>query len=377
VTSPANPDPSESLEARARHALDVLAGDIATPSGRLGIAVSGGSDSTALLRLALAWARGRDARIEVATVDHGLRPEAATEARRVERLCASLGVPHATLRWRPGPGAVDQARARRARHTLLANWAHARGLQVVALGHTEDDRIETLLLRIRAGSGWYGLASPLPQSPSPAWPEGAGLRLIRPLLGASRSDLRRYLVACGQDWIEDPTNSARRHERVRIRERIAEFDDSTRVSLVRSSDGLARLRADVLRQARETLVGDVAWTPEGARLSRLALVDLPPDPRYRLVEALLLAVGGDPTPPRRSQLESLLHQAADRGGPFRPRTLSHAVIRIDRGDVWISTEAPRAGSVPADRSGARPQVERARALLADPGLDSLRTPVIV
>ena len=103
-----------------------------------------------------------------ASVDHGLRPEAAGEAAAVAALCERLGVEHATLCWeRTKSGTVSQDAARRARHRLLGDWARQRGAGVVALGHTRDDRLETFLMRVRQGSGWHGLAGLLPRPRGP------------------------------------------------------------------------------------------------------------------------------------------------------------------------------------------------------------------
>ena len=104
----------------------------------------------ALLLLAL------DAGLQVraVTVDHGLRPEAAAEAAWVGRLCAGLGVPHDTLQWQGWDGAGNlQDQARRARLSLIADWAKVAGLGAVALGHTQDDQAETVLMRLARRAG--------------------------------------------------------------------------------------------------------------------------------------------------------------------------------------------------------------------------------
>ncbi len=182
------------------------------------VAVSGGSDSVSLLVLAKEFRERSGVPFTAVTVDHGLRPEAKDEARLVARLCDELGVAHHLLTWRrDGVGAVSQEAARRARHTLLAQWAERQGVRKIALGHTLDDRLETFLMRARQGSGWHGLAGLMPDSYSPAWPEGRVLMLLRPLLAFERENLREELRARGIGWIEDPSNEADRFERVRMR----------------------------------------------------------------------------------------------------------------------------------------------------------------
>ena len=130
------------------------------PAGPVGVAVSGGSDSTALLALVRAWAEAEGRSVLAVTVDHRLRPESAGEAGVVAELCARLGVGHATRVWADAPGRGNlQASARAARQHLIGAWAREAGLAAVALGHTLDDQAETVLLRLARGSGVDGLAA--------------------------------------------------------------------------------------------------------------------------------------------------------------------------------------------------------------------------
>ena len=124
------------------------------PQGGLGLAVSGGPDSLALLLLASEALPGQ---VEAATVDHGLRAESAAEAEAVAQICATLGVPHAILTVEVATGNV-QAEARRARYAALGGWLAARDLAALATAHHADDQAETLLLRLNRAIGVAGLA---------------------------------------------------------------------------------------------------------------------------------------------------------------------------------------------------------------------------
>src|SRR5689334_14701970 len=126
------------------------------PEERIGIAVSGGPDSLALLLLAAAARRGK---VEAATVDHALRPESRGEAEDVAALCRGLGVPHSilTASWRKKPESAIQQRAREARYGLLGDWAKARNLRAILTGHHLDDQAETLIMRLMRGAGVRGL----------------------------------------------------------------------------------------------------------------------------------------------------------------------------------------------------------------------------
>src|SRR5690349_1499338 len=125
--------------------------DAVAPTGqRLGIAVSGGPDSLALLALAAA---ARPGLLEAATVDHDLRAEAEQEAAMVADVCGQLGVPHVTLkvRWASLPTTAIQERARRERYRLLGYWGEERMLAAIVTAHHADDQAETLLMRLARG----------------------------------------------------------------------------------------------------------------------------------------------------------------------------------------------------------------------------------
>lgn len=344
-------------------AFDILAAN----EDSLGLAVSGGSDSTALLVLAADWARERGKRIEVATVDHGLRPEAAEEAEGVAAFCERLGVRHETLLWRrERTDAAGQAEARRARHALLAVWARGRGVRALALGHTRDDRIETFLMRARQGSGWRGLAGPLPSCPSPVWPEGRGLRLIRPLLAFGRGELRTELEARGTGWIDDPSNASERFERVRMRSLTARMDQAALAQALRVMDGLAHMRAAMMAEARAGLA-KVEMNEAAARIGLEALGRLGSESRLRLLEALLMAAGGAETAPRSEALKRLADRVGRGAGLSGGVTLAGAWVRWGDGAVILSQAPPRRDEV----AGAGPAWDRAGPLLADPLLGAL------
>jgi tRNA(Ile)-lysidine synthase len=183
------------------------------------VACSGGGDSTALLLAARAWAASAGRRLVTATVDHGLQPQAADWAAAVARRCAEFGEPHVTLRWEgPYPARGLSAAAREARHRLLSQAARDAGARVVLLGHTADDVLEAQLMR------QWGSTVPSPRewTPSPVWPEGRGLFLLRPLLDLRRHAIREALTVLGETWIEDPANDSRLSLRARARAAIAE-----------------------------------------------------------------------------------------------------------------------------------------------------------
>lgn len=264
----------------------------------LGVAVSGGSDSTALLIHLHDWAGPRGVALHAVTVDHGLRPEAAAEAAGVAALCARLALPHDTLPWRwDGRGNLPDA-ARRGRQQLIAGWAAARGIGDVALGHTADDQAETLLMRLARGSGVDGLAAMRPLR------QAFGLRWHRPFLGLRRAALRADLAARGIGWVEDPTNEDEGYQRVRARRALAALAPLG-LTVEGLCDTAARLASAsaALAAATAAAARDIAWVDAGdVVLERAGLAALPGEMRERLVAAALVWVGSAEYRPRHAAL---------------------------------------------------------------------------
>jgi tRNA(Ile)-lysidine synthase len=231
---------------------------------RLGVAVSGGPDSTALLLLAAAALNGA---VEAATVDHGLRPEGAAEAAAVAALCARLGVSHATLPVEVAPGNL-QAEARAARYAALARWMDARGPAALATAHHADDQAETLLLRLNRASGVGGLAGTRARGVVP----GTGLTLVRPLLGWRRAELAAIVAEAGLSAADDPSNRDDRFDRARIRKALAGADWLDVAAVAQSAGHLADADAALDWAARRE------WT-ECVREEGLGIVYRPQAPR--------------------------------------------------------------------------------------------------
>ena len=210
-----------SADAVARFTRDLAA--LADPGAPLLVAVSGGPDSIALLLLAQAVLGGR---CSAATVDHGIRSEAAAEAAWVADLCAARGIAHATLTDplpdRAGRTANLSARARDLRYRLLEQHADAIGAAYIATAHHADDQVETLVMRLNRGAGVAGLAGVRARSG----------RIIRPLLGWRHAELVALCIAQGIAPIDDPSNVSDQFDRARLRKTLAGVDwlDTDRIA---------------------------------------------------------------------------------------------------------------------------------------------------
>ncbi len=225
-------------------------------------AVSGGSDSTALLLLTKAWLDTVDPAVDLiaVTVDHGLRPESAHEAQQVARLCTHHGITHRIVCWdgeKPASGLSAAARA--ARYRLLAEEAQAAGADIILTGHTLDDQVETVSMRQARGEG-RGLAG----MASATLFDGA-IWIVRPLLALRREALRGFLRRQGASWINDPTNVDPRYERARVRAGLTGDDDERLLSKIADAQ---RRRIALGAEAAAIIAGEAARVAPG--LIRLA-----------------------------------------------------------------------------------------------------------
>ena len=298
---------------------------------RLGVAVSGGSDSLALLVLLNDWRQSGGPELRAVTVDHGLRPEAADEAQQVARHCAKMGIPHDTLTWTGWDGRGNLPdQARRARYRLIADWARSHGVGHVAVGHTADDQAETVLMRLAREAGVDGLSG------IPDRRVLEGIVFCRPALRIRREALRDVLRDRGLDWVEDPTNADMRYERVRARAALQAL-----APLGISTDSLSVV-ARQMREASKTLnfyasraaLQHVGFQHGDILIARTALNDLPDETARRILTRSLKWVSGAEYGPRGRALTKLL--AATRQG--RTMALAGCLVSCGKDTVRIARE---------------------------------------
>ncbi|TBN51664.1 tRNA lysidine(34) synthetase TilS [Paracoccus sediminis] len=319
---------------RVHAALDRLAADMPA----LGIAVSGGGDSTALMHMVADWARGRT--IMVATVDHGLRPGSAAEARQAGRAARALGLPHVTLLWQRETETGNlMANARDARLRLLAGWAQRNGLPAVLLGHTADDQAETLLMRLARGSGIDGLAS------MAEWRDRFGIRWLRPMLGAGRQELRDWLQARGTAWTDDPSNENDDFDRIRIRKAMTALDMDI-PALARAANHIQEAR-DALSHYAAHAARDVTIRNGSITLPRRDYQDAPTEIRRRLIVAACRWITGADYPPRRNTVLHALNALAT----GHRVTLDGALIEPAGDRIRLFREAAAAMRAPDSHGG--------------------------
>lgn len=315
---------AEAVE-RFRASLD----PIAAPGRTVGLAVSGGPDSLALLLLAAA---ARPGGVEAATVDHGLRADSAAEAALVAEYCAKLGVPHQilTVEWAEKPETGLQERARGKRYALLGEWAAKRELAALVTAHHLDDQAETALMRLMRGAGVRGLSAMRRLGRAPV----GRVPLARPLLGWRRSELEQICSDAGLAPVQDPSNTDDQFERARVRAALAEADWLDPAAIAASAGHLGEADAAlgwatamVWRSAVRRKDAQLLFRPKG----------IPRELRRRVVARAVarLASEGAAGPLRGRELDRLLAELA----AGRKATL--------RGVLCIGGEQWRFGRAPA------------------------------
>ncbi|WP_298379970.1 tRNA lysidine(34) synthetase TilS [uncultured Bradyrhizobium sp.] len=312
------------------------------------LAVSGGPDSVALMWLAARWRRAlaQGPRLVAVTVDHGLRPEAAREARDVKRLARSLDLPHHTLRWSgPKPSTGVPAAAREARYGLLAQAARKHGATHILTAHTRDDQAETLLMRMLRGSGVAGLSAMARET------ERDGVMLTRPLLDISKAQLIATLKKARISFADDPTNRDPSFTRPRLRALmplLAEEGGDAR-NLARLAARIARANAalEVLVDGAERYLALKSEDNLDAGFDAALFAVMPDEIRLRLLKRAIDRTGHE-GPAELGKVETLLaavdeavNQALGHRESKLKQTLAGAVISVASGRIRIGPAPPR------------------------------------
>jgi tRNA(Ile)-lysidine synthase len=316
------------------------------PQWPMAVAVSGGGDSMALLRLTHQWAeeRGQKNVLTAITVDHGLRADSAAEVAQVKTWCEDLSISHVTLKWEGGkPAGNLQAEARQARYDLMVQWCERSHTKSLLVAHHLEDQAETLLLRLVRGSGVDGLSG---MAAKRTLGDGPGVQLLRPLLSFSKDRLRDTLEECGQDFIEDPSNEDAKYARVQVRQ-LRDQLSSLGLEPQRLADTAVRLQ-----DAREALEfyanavfdASVSSHPTGfVRLDPEELKQAPREIGLRVLARCLSKVSGNPYRPRSEKLDRMYGRIVD--GGFQGATL-HGCQAAQEGDETLIFRELRAVAEP-------------------------------
>ena len=300
--------------------------------GGIGIAVSGGGDSMALLVALAAHCRQTNTPLHAATVHHHLRPEADDDIVLVQSVCADLSIPHAVLSWQDWDGQGNlQAQARMARRHLIAEWARRLGLSAVLIAHTADDVIETFVIRLARGSGVDGLAMMRDRFLA------QGVLWLRPFLSVSRAALRDYLREKNVSWAEDSTNEDEIFERVRVRKALPGLAklgiDPARIYT--TAQDLAGARQALDYRVRQLMTQYISVAKTGSlRVDWQGLSAEPFDFQRRVLMQCFGAIAGAGYPPRATAMTALFQHLTE----GKRSTLAGCIVGFVGADLEISRE---------------------------------------
>ncbi len=309
-----------------------------------GVAVSGGSDSMALLHMLTDWEFDKKPDIIAASVDHGLRTESQSEIKFVKEICRKKKIKHFSLRTTTNLLKTRgnlQENARIERYKLLKNWAVEQKLQCVLVGHTLDDQEENLLMRFFRGSGVDGLVS---MQKSVVRSE---ILWIRPLLNLRREELQQYLKIKKYRWVDDPSNYDNKYLRVRIRALLQQLkvDNLLTPNFVKTTEHMSRasklLRKTATFDAKNLLSFNEAGqiTFDGSKFSELF-----EDTQYRILAGIISWFSGTVYKPRFSQLEHVYYELVQ-NKHLAGITLGGTIFRKKRGVVTVFREFASVKSV--------------------------------
>ncbi|MBT4739597.1 MAG: tRNA lysidine(34) synthetase TilS [Rhodospirillaceae bacterium] len=307
--------------------------------GRIAVAVSGGPDSMALCHLSKEWADFRGLRVVGLTVDHRLRDEGRTESQQVSKWLEAVEMEHETLTWEQGESvkALDrspQAAARDARFGLLCGWCRENDIVALMTAHHADDQAETFLYRLVRGSGVNGLAAIAPETMRNE------VRILRPLLKASKADLISTCGSHGQDWVNDPSNSDDAFARVRLRRIMTALEQEGlhRDRLLKTVDHMARAKSAIDAAVDELMDSSSMRADEGPiEIDVAALNEAPEEIGLRCLARCLMQVSGAVYPPRFDSLTSL-YKALD-PTKWSDRTLHGCQLRMKSTQLVVSLES--------------------------------------
>ncbi|MEW4467596.1 tRNA lysidine(34) synthetase TilS [Parasphingorhabdus sp. JC815] len=306
------------LTKRFRETVATLVPDFEDSDDILGLAVSGGPDSLALLLLAHESFPGR---VMAASVDHGLRPEAHQECEFVAEICRVRAIPHQILKPSlPIRGSL-QAEARKVRYSLLNGWLKSGNIAWLATAHHADDQLETMIMRILRGSGIDGMS---------------GIRakrgqIIRPLLPFSKDLLADYVAGHGIEAVQDPSNKDRSFDRVRVRDALAKLSGFDLTLASQSAAALDDARAAIAWMTDNLAAAHIQIRDDGCVLDNQ---DFP----HEIIRRLLLKclhICDPALSPRGAQLELLIK------GLSQGKTMTIGDILCKGGATWTFASAPK------------------------------------
>ncbi|MCR5506795.1 MAG: tRNA lysidine(34) synthetase TilS [bacterium] len=304
----------------------------------IAVAVSGGSDSMALTILSHNWAKKNGIDFTALTVNHNLRPEAKAEAETVGKWCEKYEIHHEILTYMGKiPTSNIEAIAREYRYKLLTDYVKNNAIDYLFIAHNQDEQKETFFLNLSRGSGIYGLCG------MPVLTERLGVKIVRPMLNFTKSEIKEFLTSVSQEWIEDPSNSDTKYKRVRIRN-LKELIDTLGLSnkrLIDTMNNMERVRDAVEFFVDECLKKSIISNGVRVIIDKDELLYYPSEVVLRTLAKIIKDFSSSTYPPRFESLENLYAKIKE-GSLGKGITLSNTKISFDKAkNIVIEPEVGR------------------------------------
>ena len=306
------------------------------------LAVSGGADSIALLGLAIGAAKLKGApKFSVLTVDHGLRVAARAETQMVAKWARDHGLAAHVLRYRgEKPTSAVQNWARNMRYDLMSDFCEKHKISTLVTAHHMGDQAETFLMRLARGSGLRGLSAMQLVS------QRKNILILRPMLSQLPESLRDLCASKKWHFIEDPSNSDRAYERVRIRNLWPQLNEIglTPEMIARSAEKLSLVASDMDAQLDELIECHGMFNPLGfVEISRDIFEGLTETMQSGLLSRCLSHISGVDYPPSVQSLEHMRLQALS--GLVAAMTLKGVQMRSRKNHILLGRETKKAANM--------------------------------
>jgi len=298
---------------------------------KIGIAVSGGSDSVALLHLLIEWSRARDIGVTIFSVDHNLRPESKLEISYIQRLSEELQCKFVPLSWYCGDqSSAIQERARKARYELMNKSGKKLGISVLLTAHHFDDMLETYLIKKSKKSSDLALMPNITYFWNDLW-------VIRPLFNIEKRELVDYLLTNKIKWFEDESNKLDKYERNGVRKKLELFNSEEKATLLdeySTSINRAKELNEMLIQAIAEVVS--IYNYGFAKINIAKFIDLHTEIKIHVINYVLAMVSGKAVLPRYRNVINIIAAVTDKS--FISSTLSHCKLIAKNGEIVIYKE---------------------------------------
>jgi len=303
---------------------------------KFAVAVSGGSDSLGLAYFSKIYSDEFKNKVYFLIVDHKLRKESKIEASTVSKLLKKKNIKSNILNWQGKiPKSNIQSSARNIRYSLISNFCHEKNIKYLLTAHHLDDQIENFFIRLSRGSGLTGLSSM-----SETVNYNQNLKIVRPLLGFKKEELKYVTLNYFKTYIEDPSNKNDKYLRVRIRKYrdIMKKEGLDTSKIIKTINNLLSAEEALNYYKNKALYKHVNFISNNKCLiNRKIFLEEADEIIFKSFSGILSLIAGTYYPPRSKKVVNLLNRLKKK--QFNKSTLGGCVIEKKEGVIIIFKES--------------------------------------